>query len=67
MAFLKRLVENYNRTFNYFLFYVFSNDTLISIVALFLSWFISLRTSLLSVGGKNKLSFVGLVKLFFNK
>ena len=43
-------------------FTCFSNDTLISIVALFLSWFISLRTSLLSVGRKNKLSFIGLVK-----
>ena len=43
-------------------FTCFSNDTLISIVALFLSWFMSLRTSLLSVGRKNNLSFIGSVK-----
>ena len=43
-------------------FTCFSNDTVISIVALFLSWFISLRTSLIPVDRKNKLSFIGSVK-----
>ena len=37
-------------------FMYFSNGTLMSSVDLFLSWFISLRTSLVLVGGKNKLS-----------
>ena len=42
----------------------FSNYTLVSIVILFLNWFISLRTSLLSAGRKNKLSFIGSVNNF---
>ena len=57
MAFLNDLLKIIPSCFT-----CFSNNTLISIVALFLSWVISLMALLLSVGRKNKLSFIGLVK-----